>query len=84
MILVKDLTDLDLSTDEGKMLMAAIAILTTIDENHLKESRFGTKSTPYGVIKELSHLSNKMYYEEEYKSYLKSEKRDEKIKNIMN
>jgi hypothetical protein len=49
---IKSLEDINVNTREGRMLGAALAMLTT-------ECR--TNKTPYQVIEELSELAEKMY-----------------------
>ena len=50
---IQTLNDIDTSSVEGKMLMAALAILTTEGER--------TKNTPDEVIAEVGVLADKMY-----------------------
>lgn len=68
------LQEIDITSKEGKLLMSALAILTT--KNY-------TDKTPDDVISILVDLSNRLYHEEEYKSYLKDLNRQEKIDSIL-
>ena len=49
---MKDLNEINTSTEEGKMLMAAIAKITT-------ESQ--TDKTPYEVLEQITKLKDEMY-----------------------
>jgi SepF-like predicted cell division protein (DUF552 family) len=49
---MKDLNDINTETEEGKMLMAAIAKITT-------ESQ--TDKTPYEVLEQITKLKDEMY-----------------------
>ena len=49
---MKDLNDINTETEEGKMLIAALAKITT-------ESQ--TDKTPYEVLEQITELKDKMY-----------------------
>jgi len=49
---MKDLNDINTETEEGKMLMAALAKITT-------ESQ--TDKTPYEVLEQITKLKDEMY-----------------------
>jgi SepF-like predicted cell division protein (DUF552 family) len=49
---MKDLNDINTETEEGKMLMAALAKITT-------ESQ--TDKTPYEVLEQITELKDEMY-----------------------
>ena len=49
---MEDLNDINTETEEGKMLMAALAKITT-------ESQ--TDKTPYEVLEQITKLKNEMY-----------------------
>lgn len=84
MIKHKELSDIDTSTQEGKLLIAAIAILTSIDESHIKSGKCGSSSSPIDAIEKISNLANQFYYAEEYDLYIKTMKRESIIDDILN
>jgi hypothetical protein len=84
MIKHKELSDIDTSTKEGQLLMAAIAILTSINESHIKSGRWGSTSSPNDAVEKISDLANQMYYAEEYILYKKTMKRESIIDDILN
>jgi hypothetical protein len=49
---MKDINDINTETEEGKMLMAALAKITT-------ESQ--TDKTPYEVLEQITKLKDEMY-----------------------
>lgn len=71
--------DIDTKTDDGMLLLAALAILTSINKDHLESGRFGSKSSPPNVLQEIVDLANKMYYPDEYINY----KRNKDIDKIV-
>ena len=83
MIEVNTIADFSGDTPEGKMLLAAVAILTSIEPIDIKENKFGGMSHVDNVIKQIAELANKIYYEEEYKQHKKTLKRDNKINEIL-
>ncbi len=74
----------DNSTPEGQMLLAAMAILTSIEPKDIHEGKFGGMCHPQDVFEKVLDLANRIYYEEEYKTYLKSKERDSKLNSIIN
>ena len=78
------LTDIDINTEEGQLLMAAIAILTSIDHKHLDNNQWGGMITPDVAVKQITNLANKIYYEEEYKQEQLRINRDNNINQILN
>lgn len=75
--------DFNDKTNEGKMLLAAMAILTSIDFEDIKSGRFGGMTHPEDAFKSVVDIANKIYYEDEYKLYLKSLDRDKKVSSII-
>jgi len=57
MIKIKSLNDINQGKKEGKLLMAALAKLTT---------ELYTNQTPYEVLDEISDLANAMYFMDEH------------------
>lgn len=79
-----EFNNFDHSTPEGQMLLAAMAILTSIEPKDIREGKFGGMCHPQDVFERVVDLANKIYYEEEYKTYLKSKERDSKLNSIIN
>ncbi len=61
---IKDIND---DSKEGKMLLAALSILTSITPDQINENEFGGMTHPDDVIKRVANIANYVYYEEEYK-----------------
>ena len=83
MIDYNKLTDINLNSTEGKLLMAAIAILTTIDHKHITSGNWGGSITPDTAVKKITELANKIYYEEEFKAEQQRIIRDNNINKIL-
>ena len=71
---------IDTNIDEGKILLAAISILTSIDEEDIKRKRFGGMVSPDQAYKTVVDLANRIFYEFEYKNE-KKRKRKESRRN---
>ena len=84
MIKLDTIREIDSSSKEGKMLIAALSILTSIDKKQIDDQEFGGMTHPDDALQKVIKISNQIYYEEEYKLHLKSLKRDNKINNILN
>lgn len=72
----------DMKTDEGKLLLAALAILTTIKEEDIINGIYGETTTPDQVFGKIQNLANKIYYIEEYEKEQIRLKRENKIKKL--
>jgi len=72
-----------IETDEGKMLLAALAILTSIDCEDITSGKFGGMTHPQDAFESVMELANKIYYEDEYELYLSSLERDKKIDSLL-
>jgi len=83
MIDYNKLTDININTTEGKLLMAAVAILTSIEHKHLISNKWGGMITPDTAVQQISELANKIYYEEEYKQEQIIKQREETINKIL-
>jgi hypothetical protein len=83
MIIKNKITEISDISDEGKLLFAAVAILTSIDIKDIKNEKWGGMVHPDDALERIQDLANKIFYEEEYKSYLKSKERDNKINSIL-
>ncbi len=83
MISKNKITDINDISDEGKLLVAALAVLTSIDIKDIKNEKWGGMVHPDDALERIQDLANKIFYEEEYNSYLKSKERDNKINSIL-
>lgn len=83
MIQHSKLTDIDLNSTEGKLLMAAIAILTSIEEKHIISGKWGSSLNPDKAVEKITELANKIYYEEEWLAEQIKLNRDNKINKIL-
>lgn len=75
----------DFSTDspEGKLLLAALAILTSIDHRDITNNKWGGMVHPDDALQKVCDLANKIYFEKEYEQYKQSKLRDSKIEQIL-
>ena len=83
MINYEKLQDINTNTPEGQLLLAAIAILTSIDHKHILSGKWGGTITPDTAVKQITELANKIYHEEEYKAEQQRIERDNKINKIL-
>jgi hypothetical protein len=72
----------DTSSIEGKLLIAALAALTSIDTKDIKEGRYGGMNHPDTVVDNIWSLANRIYHEDEYKKWEISQNREQKINSI--
>jgi hypothetical protein len=70
-------------TDEGKVLLATIAILTSIDEQDIEDDLWEGMVHPDEALERIVELANKIYYEEEWTSEQISKERDSKLNKII-
>lgn len=84
MIDYKKITDFNCDTPEGKLLLAAISVLTSVDYEDIKYQKWGGMTHPDTAMEQIVELANKIFYEEEWKLEQERIKRDEKIKSILN
>lgn len=77
------LTDINLNSTEGKLLMAAIAILTSIEPKHIISGKWGSSLNPDKAVEKITELANKIYYEEEWRKEQFIKERDIKINKIL-
>jgi len=77
---IKDIKD----SEEGQLLLMAIAILTSITPKDIKEDKWGGMVHPDDALERIQDLANKIYYEEEWKGEQIKIKRDIKINKIIN
>ncbi len=71
----------DISSDEGRMLLASIVILSSNEE--IFSGKYGSKRSPDQIIDLIRDLANKIFFEEEYFRQEKINKREELIENII-
>ncbi len=83
MIDYKTIKDFDGDTAEGKLLLAAIAVLTSIDQEDIKSAKWGGMIHPDTAMEQLVELANKIFYEEEWKQEQERIKRDNKLNKIL-
>jgi predicted metalloendopeptidase len=83
MIQHSQISDINTNTPEGQLLMAAVAILTSIEHKHITSGKWGSNLHPDKALKQLTDLTNKIYYEKEWEEEQKRIIRDEKINNIL-
>lgn len=78
----KGFRDFDHTSDEGKMLLAAIAILTSINQEDIAQCRYGGMICPEEAMEKVRDLANKIYHEKEWKINQIIEERIQKIDKI--
>ena len=83
MINQKTIKDINDKTEEGKLLLMAIAILTSIKPDDIKSNKWGGWVHPDDALMKVQDLANEIYYEEEYKAEKKRIMRDNKINSIL-
>ena len=84
MINLKSIRDFNDNSPEGKLLLAAISILTTISEEDPKDNKWGGMVHPDDALLKIQDIANRIYYEEEWKGEQIKIKRDTKINSILN
>lgn len=83
MINYKTIRDFNDNSPEGKLLLAAISILTSISGEDIKSKKWGGMVHPDDALLKIQDLANRIYYEEEWKGEQIKIKRDTKINNIL-
>jgi hypothetical protein len=87
MITNRKFNNLNYSTDEEKILFAALAVLTGVDEKQIKSGEYGSKASIHDVVDRLIEIANKTFHEEEYEEYQKAletkKNRNKKINNLL-
>ena len=84
MINYKTIRDFNDNSPEGKLLLAAISILTSIKVEDIKEDKWGGMVHPDDALLKIQDIANRIYYEEEWKREQIKIKRDTKINKILN
>jgi len=83
MIKFEELSDIDTDTDTGKVLFAALGILTSLDIDDIKSHKFGGNSYINDVVKEATRIANKVFYVEEYLLEEARKNRNNKINDLL-
>ena len=83
MINLNGINNINTSSDEGKLLLAALAILTSITEGDVKEKKWGGMTHPNRALNQVEDLAMKIFHEEDYDRYLLTKRRDNKIHSIL-
>ena len=58
---IKNVLDIDIDSKEGKLLVAAIAVLTTLREEDLTAKKWGRSLNANTALNKLSDLTNTMF-----------------------
>jgi len=58
---VNDVKEIDINTKEGKLLIAAIAVLTTVRPDDLHENKWGRSLNYNTALAKLSEMTSKMF-----------------------
>jgi hypothetical protein len=80
----KTFNNFDTNSDEGKMLLAALSILTSIRCDDIKKGIYGGSISPDNALTKIQDLANKIYYEREWEIKEVRKQRNEKITKIEN
>jgi hypothetical protein len=83
MIDYKTISNINCDSSEGKLLLAAISVLTSVDHEDIKSCKWGGMTHPDTAMKQIVELTNKIFYEEEWKLEQERIKRDKKINQIL-
>lgn len=84
MIIKENFSQIDTNTDEGKMLLAAIGILTSINQEDIKKKRFGGMISPNEAYTKVVDLANRIFYENEYKIEKKRKRKKKNRQRLIN
>lgn len=84
MINYKTIRDFNDNSPEGKLLLAAISILTSINVEDIKDNKWGGMVHPDNALLKIQDIANRIYYEEEWRSEQIKIMRDTKINKILN
>lgn len=85
MINIGHISEVDINTKEGKLFIAAIAVLTSLKEQDLQSKKWGRSIDANQGLMALCDLANKMFPEKQYRtekiSELKKRRNTKDIKN---
>lgn len=83
MITMSQFNEFSQDSDEGKLLLAALAVLTSISTTDIDECKWGGCVHPDDAFKNIVDLANKVFHKEEYQIELDKAERDNKISQII-
>lgn len=83
MINYKNIRDFNDNSPEGKLLLGAISILTSIKGEDIKSGKWGGMIHPDTALLKIQDLANRIYYEEEWKREQIKIMRNTKINSIL-
>jgi hypothetical protein len=78
------INSIDTGTDEGKLLLAALAILTSITEEDVSNKKWGGMVSPDVALERIEDLAMKIFYQSDYDKYLLTKLRDDRIDSLLN
>ncbi len=76
--------DIDINTDEGRLLLSALSILTSISEDDIRKSKWGGTIHPDNAMVKIVDLANKIFYEKEYASEKKRKRKEKNRTRLIN
>ncbi len=79
----KNFTNINYDSVEGKLLMSALSVLTSIDKEDIKEGKYGGSNHPDDVMEKIWELANYIFYQQEFEDYKLIEERDKKIDSFL-
>lgn len=83
----KTFNQFDMTSNEGKLLLAALSILTSITPDQIKEGEYGGMNHPDIVTEKVWRIANYIFHEDDFKKFEESERvsklRDTKIMDIL-
>ena len=83
MIRMEQFKEFSQETDEGKLLLAALAILTSLDKEDIAEKKWGGSTHPDDAFKRVVDIANQVFYEDDWKSEKISRERNNKLSKII-
>ncbi len=83
MITMSQFNEFSQDSDEGKLLLAALAVLTSISTTDIGEGKWGGCVHPDDAFKKIVDLANKVFHKEELQIELDKTERDNKISQII-
>jgi len=84
MIKLEEFRQIDTNIDEGKLLLAAISILTSIDSDQIKRKRWGGMISPDQAHDQIVELANRIFFEEEFKTEVKRKRKEKRRTRLIN
>jgi len=84
MIELKRFREIDINTDEGKIILSAISVLTSVDSEDIKRKRWGGGISPDQAYEQVIDLANRIFFEEEYKTEVKRKRKEKRRSRLIN